>query len=346
MKLHAFISGTPESLAGGLLPVTVVVIWVALAVISNQRHKRRNRPDQAAPFVETTPAERRHNIVAAASRMRLNLGTGWVPPSPGDGHSKNLVPGREGIVGYVDYDEDFHSPRDVDRRRVSPRGTPQVPLIHEPHENVVLVVVDANQLDLAGSPNDEVDKLTGIREAALTILENARQNNYAVGLLATRGRQPVYLRPGSPFEEIVEVVRRLQAGDKPNQSQELRRLAGEYGQRAKAVVVISHFDNDDTQALLRQLPDDTKKIAIQVIGELDRQFAGLPGIVDIEYADDQVVGFDTRKDAQCYREAAESKLDEASQRIKQGGVSYCRVHLDQPDPPGQLATAINQSSHD
>lgn len=349
MKLQAFISGLPESLAGGPLLLAIVVgIWVALGFTLNQRYKNKHRSVPVDDsFVEPSSADRRRNIVAAANRINLDLGSMWLPPSPGDGYNKNLVPGREGIVGYTDYDKDFHSPRDIDRRRVSPRGVPQVPLVQEPHENVVLIVIDANQLELAGGPDDELTKLEVVQDIVLTILEWAKKDNHVVGLLATRDRQPIYLKPGSSLETITEAIHRLQAGTSPAQDQELKRLAVEHSQRAKAVFVVGHFDSDDSLKLVRQLPIEARKIAVQVISQWQRQIGGLPaGRFGFEGSNGTSVRFDTVRDDETHRQEAQEDLDQVEHQVKPGGVAYCRVHLDQPDPPGQLVAAINREFHD
>ncbi len=345
--IHAFISGLPESLAGGqLLPVAFVGTWVTLAVILDRRHRHRNQVQPAAPFVEPSPADRRHNIIQAAGRINLDLGSMWLPPSPGDGRNKNLIPGREGIVGYIDYDRDFHSPRDIDRRRVSPRGVPQVPLIEERHENVVLVVVDANLLDLAGSPNDETDKLTAIKEVALTLFENARLRNYTIGLLATRSRQPIYLRPGSSTDEMIKAIQRLQPGERPDQSQDLKNLAIDNSQRVKATIIVSNFKQAVSQELVRQLPGESLKVAVQVTGEWDCQFGGLTDQVNIECADNRIRRFNPRKMTQRYNQLSQNRQAKIEQQVKRGDIVHCRVDTDQPDVPGQLARVLGQFARD
>ena len=341
MKLYAFISGLPESLADGpMLPIIFVVVWVTFAVIFDLHHRRKNQVQLTVPFVELSPADRRRNINQAADKINLNLGSMWLPPSPGDGHNKNLTPGREEIVGYIDYDKDFHSPRDIDRRRSSPRGVPQVPLIKEQHENVVLVVIDANLLDLAGSPNDETDKLTAIKEVALTLFENARLRNYTIGLLATRSRQPIYLRPGSSTEEMIKAIQRLQPGERPGQTQDLKNLAINNGQRVKAAVIISSFEQSDSQQLVRQLPGESLKVSVQVTGEWNRQFGGLTNPVNIECNENFTRRFDPRKATERYNEASQERQTEVEQQIKRGDVIHCRIDTDQPDVPDQLARML------
>ncbi len=343
MPTQAFISGLPE-VNNWLLPTVIVGVWMVFLLLQLRRQQ------SAATTVIDLSADSSQGVSPklihrAANRIEFDLGNMALPQGYGRGRNPRMVSGKTRVVSYADFEPGTHNPQHIDLHAsyTNPLGIDQVGLRHQPHKEKLLVVVDMSNVNLAGSPNDYVDAITAMEGVAETIVQSATRRHYPTGLIGPRGNSSVYVRPGSTANQLIDAIDRLSPAETSAEIESFHRLVLSRTQGIKGIMVISTFQEPQSQRLMGNLPHRPRRFAIQISGEWDNQLGGLPDWVNIEASDNQPRRTNIPKIQDTHRKLAKQEQTAINKAVGPG-TTHLKLRRDELDLPGQLANQFHPTA--
>ena len=342
MHIQELISGLAGSNIEAILLVTFVGAWVIILLAIRRRWQQSPLPE-VDMSAEPDHAASSQLARKAVDRIDFDLGQAIMPAGYGRGCNLRAVSTDSRVEHYSDFEPGTHDPLHIDllESYINPRGVDQVGMKRQSHKEKLLIVIDATNVNIAGSPSDYVDEVEAMKALAETIVRAATKNKFPTGVIGPRGHQPIHQRPGSTKNQLLDAIRLVSPTSNASRVKAFHKEVETKSQSAKAVIVISSFQSPASQKLVGKLSRRPRLIAVQVLGEWDDHFGGLPSKVAVDIGDGQVRPLNLAKFQPEFVQQAELWQSEINQAIG-SDFSYLKIKKYRPDIPNQLVSQMRQ----